>query len=133
MSLRACILLQWYTFCLSDTQPAELHHLGVTLYRASHVCLNPNHVLHGQLHKSQNVSKGRLKSKLNLFVPATHKLLDSLSELSICVAQWTNKKWNKEYSKSMSVIHAIMLKGQHQNNGYGFAQSILGQAHLLSF
>ena len=53
--------------------------------------LDPDHILHGQFLESQDVSRERLKSRRS-FVPAARKLLDSLSEMDVRAAQWTNTK-----------------------------------------
>ena len=87
---------------LSGIQPAELYRQGATFSLANHSCLDPDHILHGQLCGSQDARRERLKSRRS-FVPAARKLLDSLSEMDIRAAQWTNTKWDIEYSKSRDI------------------------------
>ena len=88
-------------------QPAELCQLGVTLSLANHAIHDNNHVLHEQLVGQQDVRQGCLRSK-RPFVPAAWKLFNSLSELDICVKQWTKHKWNMEYLESISRVHAFI-------------------------
>ena len=76
---------------LSGIQPAELRRQGATLSLANRSSLDPDHILHGQFHESQDVCRERLKSRRS-FVPAARKLLDSLSEMDVRAAQWTNTK-----------------------------------------
>ena len=76
---------------LSGIQPAELRRQGATLSLANRSSLDPDHILHGQFHESQDVCRERLKSGRS-FVPAALKLLDSLSEMDVRAAQWTNTK-----------------------------------------
>ena len=68
-----------YPPVLSGIQPAELRRQGATLSLANRSSLDPDHILHGQFHESQDVCRERLKSR-HSFVPAARKLLDSLSE-----------------------------------------------------
>ena len=71
-------------------QPAELRRQGAVLtMTVNRGCLDPDHILNGQLQGSQNVIKKRLKSK-RPFEPASRKILGRLSELCIRVAQSTN-------------------------------------------
>ena len=51
----------------------------------------------------------RLKSKRS-FVPAARKLLDSLPEMNVREAQWTNTKWDMENSANASSLHAFIPK-----------------------
>ena len=76
-----------YLPVLSGIQPAELRRQRVTLSLANRSSLDPNHILHGQFHESQDIGlcRERLKSR-HSFVPAALKLLDSLSEMDICAA-----------------------------------------------
>ena len=80
-----------YLPVLSGIQPAELRRQGVTLSLANRSSLDPDHILHGQFHESQDVCRESLKSRRS-FVPAGRKLLDSLSEMDVRAAQWTNTK-----------------------------------------
>ena len=88
-----------YLLILLGIQSAELRRRGATLSIANRGCLHPDHILHGQFHRSQNVSKKGPKSRPP-FVLAARKLLDSLSKIGICATQWTNTKWNMEYQHS---------------------------------
>ena len=72
-------------------QPAELRQLGATLSLANCAIHGSDHVLHGQLVGQQDAHLERLGSS-RPFVSAVWKLLDSLSELDICVKQWTKHK-----------------------------------------
>ena len=92
---------------LSGIQPAELRRQGATLSLANRSCLDPDHILYGQLQAPQDALRERLKSRRS-FVPAARKLLDSLSESDIRAAQWTDTRWNMEYSKSTSALHAFI-------------------------
>ena len=74
-----------YLPVLSGIQPAKLRRQGAILFLANRISLDPDHILHGQLHKSQDACRERLKSRRS-FVPATRKLLDNLSEMDV---QWT--------------------------------------------
>ena len=80
-----------YLPVLSGIQPAELRRQGATLSLANRSSLDPDHILHGQFHESQDVCRERLKSRRS-FVPAARKLLDSLSEMDVRAAEWTNTK-----------------------------------------
>ena len=82
-----------YLPVLSGIQPAELRRQGATLSLANRSSLDPDHILHGQFHESQDVCRERLKSRQS-FVPAARKLLDSLSEMDVRAAEWTNTKWS---------------------------------------
>ena len=73
-------------------------------------------LLHRRLHRSQNVSKKKLKSRRPL-VSTARKLLDNLSEMSIRTAQWMNTKWNIEYPKSISGIHAFIARVGTRSKG----------------
>ena len=82
-----------YLPVLSGIQLAELFLQGATISLANRGFLDPNHILRGQLRRTQNVSKKRRKSKCP-FVSAAWKFLDCLFEMGIRVAQSTNTKWN---------------------------------------
>ena len=58
-----------YFLVLSGNQPAELRRQGATLSLANRSSLDPDHVLHGQFHESQDICRERLKSR-RAFVPA---------------------------------------------------------------
>ena len=74
-----------YLPVLSGIQPAELRRQGATLSLANRGFLDPDHILHGQLHGSRDARRERLKSRRS-FVPAAWKLLDNLSEMGIRAA-----------------------------------------------
>ena len=98
-----------YLPVLSGIQPAELRRQGATLSLANRSSLDPDHILHGQFHESQDVCRERLKSRRS-FVPAARKLLDSLSEMDVRAAEWTNTKWDMEYSANALSLHAFIPK-----------------------
>ena len=98
-----------YLPVLSGIQPAELRRQGATLSLANRSSLDPDHILHGRLEGSQDADRKRLKSR-HPFVPAARKLLDSLSTMGTRVAQWTNAKWNMEYSERISGLHDFIPK-----------------------
>ena len=98
-----------YLPVLSGIQPAELRRQGATLFLANRSSLDPDHILHGQFHESHNACRERLKSRRS-FVLAARKLLDSLSEMDVRAAQWTNSKWDMEYSANASSLHAFISK-----------------------
>ena len=76
---------------LAGMKPAELRRLGTTLSLANRAIHDPDHVLHGQLVGQQDAQMRILTSRCP-FVPATWKLLGSLSKLDIRVKQWTKHK-----------------------------------------
>ena len=82
----------------------------------------PDHILHGQFHESQNVCRERLKSRYS-FVPAARKLLDSLSEMDVRAAQWTNTKWDMEYSANALSLHAVIPKASSRPLGMGLPRA----------
>ena len=81
----------------------ELRCQGATLSLANHSSLDPDHILHGQFHESQDVCREKLKCRRS-FVPAARKLLDSLSEMDVHAAQWMNTKWDMKYSANASSL-----------------------------
>ena len=83
---------------------------------ANRSSLDPDHILHGQFHESQNVCRERLKSRHSC-VPAAPKLLDSLSEMDVRAAQWTNTKWDTEYSANALSLHAFIPKASSRPLG----------------
>ena len=107
-----------YLPVLSGIQPAELRRQGATLSLANRGFLDPDHILHGQLHGSRDARRERLKSR-RPFVPAARKLLDSLSEMGIRAAQWTNTKWDMEYSDSTSTLHGFIPRVSTRPLGMG--------------
>ena len=82
--------------------------------------------LYGQLRGSYNVNKERIKSR-RPFVPVAQKLLkllDCLSEISICATQWINTKRNKKYSKSMSTTYDFIPRVSIKLMGMGFLEHL---------
>ena len=60
----------------------------------------------------------RLKSR-RPFVLAARKLLNSLSEMGVRAANWTNTKWDMEYSKSTSALHVLIPRVSTRPLGMG--------------
>ena len=89
---------------LSGIQLADFRGLEATLSLAKR-----GHILHVQPAGSPYVPQERLKSR-RPFVRAAQKLLNDLSKLGLRAAQWTNYKWNAEYSKRTSVLHVFIAK-----------------------
>ena len=98
-----------YLPVLSGIQPAELRRQGATLSLANRSSLDPDHILHGHLQRSTDAGGKRLKSR-HPFASAARKLLDYLSQMGTIVAQWTNTKWNMEYSERTSGLHAFISR-----------------------
>ena len=111
-----------YLPILAGIQPAELRRRGATLSLANRATLNPDHILHEQLIGKQNAHQGRLKSR-RPFVPAAQKLLDSLTESDIRVAQWMYYVWNMEYLKSASRFHAFIPRASPKPLGMGLPRT----------
>ena len=111
-----------YLPVLLGIQPAELRRQGTTLSLANRISLDPDHILHGQFHESQDVCRKRLKSRRS-FVPTAQKLLDSLSEMHVRAAQWTNTKWDMEYSANASSLHAFNPKASTRPLGMGLPRA----------
>ena len=111
-----------YLPVLSGIQPAELRRQGATLSLANRSSLDPDHILHGQFHESQDVCRERLKSRRS-FVPAARKLLDSLSEMDVRAAEWTNTKWDTEYSANALSLHAFIPKASSRPLGMGLPRA----------
>ena len=111
-----------YLPVLSGIQPAELRRQGATLSLANRSSLDPDHILHGQFHESQDVCRERLKSRRS-FVPAARKLLDSLSEMDVRAAEWTNTKWDMEYSANALSLHAFIPKASSRPLGMGLPRA----------
>ena len=93
---------------LADIQLAALHRLGATLSLENRAIHDTDHVLHGQVVGQQDAHLGQLRSR-RTFVPASWKLLGSLSKLDIRVKQWTKHKWNADYLESTSRARAFIL------------------------
>ena len=64
----------------------------------------------------------RLKSR-HSFVLAARKLLDSLSEMDVRAAQWTNTKWDMEYSANALSLHAFIPKANSRPLGMGLPRA----------
>ena len=111
-----------YLPVLSGIQPAELRRQGATLSLANRSSLDPDHILHGQFHESQDVCRERLKSRRS-FVPAARKLLDSLSEMDVRAAECTNTKWDMEYSANALSLHAFIPKANSRTLGMGLPKA----------
>ena len=62
--------------------------------------------------------KVRLQSRYP-FVPAARKLLSDLSEQDIRVRQWTDRKWNAEYSKNTPKLRTYIPKADTRPLGMG--------------
>ena len=92
---------------LAGIQPAVLRRLGATLFWANRAIHDPDHVLHKQLVRQQDVHQGKLRSR-RPFKPAAWKLLGSLSKLDIRVKQWMKHKWNADYLESTSGVSAFI-------------------------
>ena len=101
-------------------QPAELRRQRATLSLANRRSLDPNHILHGQFHESQDVCRERLKSRRS---PAARKLLDSLSEMDVRAALWTNTKRDMEYSANASSLYAFIPKASTRLFGMGLPRA----------
>ena len=95
---------------------------GATLSLANRSSLDPDHILQGQFHESQDVCRERLKSRPS-FVPAARKLLDSLSEMDVRAAEWTNTKWDMEYSANALSLHAFIPKASSRPLGMGLPRA----------
>ena len=105
---------------LSGIQPAELRHLGATLFLAKRGTLDPNGILHGQLTGLSDVPRERLKSGCP-YMSATQKLFNDLSNL--CAAEWTKYRWSAEYSKGTSVLHVFIPSASSRHLGMGFPRT----------
>ena len=92
---------------LAGIQPAELRRSGAILSLANRAIHDPDLVMPGQLVGQQNAHQGRLRSR-RPFVPAAWKQSDILSELDICVKQWTKHKWNADYLESILRVCAFI-------------------------
>ena len=121
-----------YLPVFSGIQPAELRRQGATLSLANRSYLDPDHILHGQFQESQDVCRDRLKSR-HSFVPAARKLLDSLSEMDVRAAQWTNTKWDMEYSANALSLHAFIPKASCRPLGMGLPRAAWVKLNRLRF
>ena len=104
-------------FCSNRISSTFLRHLAIWALPSRSDILHSQSWLPGprthyawSAHGSQNVSKERLKFS-RPFVYAARKLLDSLSEKGYrTLEQWTNAKWSMKCSRSMSAMHAFILR-----------------------
>ena len=72
------------------------------------------------------ILKGRCRERLKSrrsFVPAARKLLDSLSEMDVRAAEWTNTKWDMEYSANALSLHAFIPKPSSRPLGMGLPRA----------
>ena len=111
-----------YLPVLAGIQPAELRRLGATLSLAYGGSLDPGHILYELLAGFTHGYRERLKSR-RPFVPAARKLLQHLTELDIRAAQWTDFKWNTEYSECSSDLRAFILRSSTRPTGMGLLRS----------
>ena len=56
-------------------------------------------------------------------MPAARKLLQDLTELDICAAQWTDFKWSTEYSECLSDLRAFIPRTSTRLMGMGLPRS----------
>ena len=56
-------------------------------------------------------------------LPAARKLLDSLSEMDVRAAEWTNTKWDMEYSANALSLHAFIPKASSRPLGMGLPRA----------
>ena len=84
--------------------------------------LDPDHILYELLAGSPDGHRERLKSR-RPFVPTAWKLLQDLTELDICAAQWTDFKWSTEYSEYSSDLRAFIPKTSTRPMGMGLPRS----------
>ena len=127
-----CPTLTDYLSILTGIQPTELRRLGTTLSLAYRGSLDPDHILYELLAGSPDGHRERLKSR-RPFVPAARKLLQDLTELDICAAQWTDFKWNTEYSEISMLSFQGRALGQwgwacpdHRGSGSTTCRLVLG-------
>ena len=107
---------------LSGIQPAELRRLGATLSLAYRGSLDPDHILYGFLSGPSDTCEVRLRSR-RPFVPAARNLLDNRARLGINASEWTNHKWNAEYCKNASRLHAIVPRTGTRPVGMGLPRA----------
>ena len=93
---------------LSGIQSAELRRMGATLSLAHRGCLDLDHILYGLLSDSSDTRQVRLRSR-RPFVPGARNLLDNLARLGIRASEWTNHKWNAEYSTVKILPGSVLL------------------------
>ena len=91
---------------LSGIQPAELRHMGATLFMDHRGSLDPDHILYGLLSGSSDTRQVRLRSR-RPFVPGARNFF--LARLGIRASEWTNHKWKAEYCEKSSRLRAFVL------------------------
>ena len=111
-----------YLPVLAGIQPAELRRLGATLSLAYRGNLDPGHILYELLAGSPDGHRERLKSR-RPFVLAARKLLQDLTELDVRSAQWTDFKWNTEYSECSPDLCAFISRVSTRPMGMGLPRS----------
>ena len=82
------------------------------------VLADSDHILYGLLSGPSDTRQVRLRSK-RPFVPAARNLLDNLARLGIRASKWTNHKWNAEYCKNASRLHAFVSETGARPVGMG--------------
>ena len=112
-----------YLSVLAGIQPAELRRLGATLSLAYRNSLDPDHILYELLAGSPDGHRERLKCR-RPFVPASPKLLQDLTELDICAAQWTDFKWSMQFSECSSDLRAFISRASTRPMGMGLPRGI---------
>ena len=91
---------------LAGIQPAELRRKGATLRLACRA-LDPDHLLYNNLNGPVERWYSRLKSR-HPFLPAARELLDTISQLDIRAADWTDHTWSTEWQASSSRLRAFV-------------------------
>ena len=81
--------------------------MRATLSLAHCGSLDPDHILYGLLSGSSDTRQVRLRSR-RPFVSAARNLLDNFARLGIHASEWTNHKWNAEYSEGTSRLRAFV-------------------------
>ena len=80
---------------LAGIQPAELRHIGATLFLARRA-MEPGDLLHSTLTRPSGATARRLISR-HPFVPAAQQLISSSDNSNIRVARWADHQWNAEW------------------------------------
>ena len=111
-----------YLPVLAGIQPAEFRQLRATLSLAYRGSLDPDHILYELLAGYPDRHRERLKFRRS-FVPAARKLPQDLTELDIHAAQWTDFKWNTEYSECLPDLHAFIPRSSTRPMGMGLPRS----------
>ena len=108
---------------LSGIQPAELRRMGATLSLVHRGSLDPDHILYGLLSGSSDTRQVRLRSR-RPFVPVARNLLDNLARLGIRASEWTNHKWNTEYSENASRLRAFVPRTAAGLLGWAYPEQL---------